>query len=69
MLLIDIIFLKDTHFRSGETKYFFWRRRSNHPGNSQAKGPIEAQHSGKRLNSTEGVKLSGKNTEGALKVL
>jgi len=25
---------------------------------------MKAQHSGKRLNSTEGAKLSGKNTDG-----
>ena len=44
------------------------RRRSNHPGNSQAKGPyiitLERRHS-----LTEGANLSGTQTEGARRVI
>jgi len=39
------------------------RRRSNHPGNSQAKGPCIITLE-RRLGLTEGVNLSGNKTEG-----
>jgi len=39
------------------------RRRSNHPGNSQAKGPYIITLE-RRLDLTEGVNLSGNKTEG-----
>jgi len=40
-----------------------WRRRSNHPGNSQAKGPYILTLE-RDLFLAEGANLSGKQTEG-----
>ena len=47
---------------------FNWRRRSNHPGNSQAKGPYIITLE-RRLSLTEGANLSGKKTDGVLRVI
>jgi len=63
ILLFDIpLYLADTTSNTGETN-LFWRRRSNHPGNSQAKGPYIITLE-RRRSLTEGVNLSGKKTDG-----
>jgi len=63
ILSFDIqLYLAETNIKTGETN-LIWRRRSNRPGNSQAKGPYIITLES-RLSLTEGANLSGKKTDG-----